>query len=192
VFNGDGSDEVFGSYMYFYEAPSDEAFEAESERLLRDIHMFDVLRSDRTISSHGLEPRTPFLDKQFVATARSVSTRLRRPGVPSRSSFQPEKYILRRAFADTGLLPNEVLWRKKEAFSDGVSGPVKLWYQEIQERVGGAAADAERAYYESLCVAAYGRHAHVNVPYRWMPRWCPGATDPSARTLAAYTTPKSE
>lgn len=189
VFNGDGSDEVFGSYMYFYAAPTDEAFEAESARLLTDIHMFDVLRSDRSISSHGLEPRTPFLDKQFVATARSVSTRLRRPVKGDR----PEKWILRQAFADTGLLPNEVLWRKKEAFSDGVSGPAKLWYQEIQERVG---SGTERDYYESLCVAAYGDHAHVNVPYRWMPRWCPGATDPSARTLASYTaattTPKCE
>jgi asparagine synthase (glutamine-hydrolysing) len=184
VFNGDGSDEVFGSYMYFYAAPSDEAFEAESERLLRDIHMFDVLRSDRSISSHGLEPRTPFLDKQFVATARAVATRLRRPG-PGR----PEKWILRRAFANSGLLPSDVLWRKKEAFSDGVSGPAKLWYQEIQERTPGSegrtAAEAERNYYKSLCVAAYGDHAHVNVPYRWMPRFIE-ATDPSARTLAAY------
>lgn len=193
VFNGDGSDEVFGSYMYFYSAPSDEAFEAESERLLRDIHYFDVLRSDRSISSHGLEPRTPFLDKQFVATARAVATQLRRPG-PDR----PEKWILRRAFADSGLLPNEVLWRKKEAFSDGVSGNQKLWYQEIQERVptftdGVATAHAsdkaiaERNYYKMLFDKYY--HAnfdHVTVPYRWMPRWSPGATDPSARTLAAY------
>jgi len=172
--------------MYFYSAPTDEAFEAESARLLEDIHMFDVLRSDRSISSHGLEPRTPFLDKQFVATARAVATSLRRP-----SATQPEKWILRRAFADSGLLPNEVLWRKKEAFSDGVSGPTKLWYQEIQERVpllsDLVAADAERKYYEMLYNIFYPEAGPVNVPYRWMPRWSPGATDPSARTLAAYT-----
>lgn len=184
VFNGDGSDEVFGSYMYFYNAPSDEAFEAESGRLLEDIHMFDVLRSDRSISSHGLEPRTPFLDKQFVATACAVATSLRRP-----SASQPEKWILRRAFADSGLLPNDVLWRKKEAFSDGVSGPTKLWYQEIQERVpsltGLTPAEAERAYYEMIYDQHYKDHGAPNVPYRWMPRWT-NATDPSARTLAAY------
>jgi asparagine synthase (glutamine-hydrolysing) len=184
VFNGDGSDEVFGSYMYFYNAPSDEAFEAESGRLLEDIHMFDVLRSDRSISSHGLEPRTPFLDKQFVATARAVATKLRKP-----SASQPEKWILRRAFADSGLLPNDVLWRKKEAFSDGVSGPAKLWYQEIQERISGfdglTPAEAERAYYEMIYNQYYKGHGPVNVPYRWMPRWT-NATDPSARTLAAY------
>jgi asparagine synthase (glutamine-hydrolysing) len=182
VFNGDGSDEVFGSYMYFYAAPTDEAFEAESGRLLEDIHMFDVLRSDRSISSHGLEPRTPFLDKQFVATARAVATSLRRPGT------KPEKWILRRAFADSGLLPNDVLWRKKEAFSDGVSGPTKLWYQEIQERVldyeGLSAAEAERKYYEDIYNAHYSQ-GPVNVPYRWMPRWV-AATDPSARTLKQY------
>lgn len=185
VFNGDGSDEVFGSYMYFYKAPSDEAFEAESGRLLEEIHMFDVLRSDRSISSHGLEPRTPFLDKQFVATARSVATALRRPG-----PTQCEKWILRRAFADSGLLPNDVLWRKKEAFSDGVSGPEKLWYQHIQERVpefgGMSQAEAERAYYFSLFQKSYAGREHVNVPHFWMPRWIEGATDPSARTLAIY------
>lgn len=190
VFNGDGSDEVFGSYMYFYSAPSDEAFEAESERLLRDIHLFDVLRSDRSISSHGLEPRTPFLDKQFVATARAVATRLRRPIAGER----PEKWILRRAFADSGLLPNDVLWRKKEAFSDGVSGPQKLWYQEIQERVptftGENEAEAERKYYKSLFDQYYPGCEGVTVPYRWMPRWSPGATDPSARTLDTYKMPR--
>lgn len=184
VFNGDGSDEVFGSYMYFYSAPSDEAFEAESGRLLEDIHMFDVLRSDRSISSHGLEPRTPFLDKQFVATARAVATELRRP-----SGTQCEKYILRRAFADSGLLPTDVLWRKKEAFSDGVSGPAKLWYQEIQERVpaftGETPAEAERKYYEMIYNQHYKDRGAPNVPYRWMPRWT-NATDPSARTLAIY------
>jgi asparagine synthase (glutamine-hydrolysing) len=172
--------------MYFYSAPSDEAFEAESERLLRDIHYFDVLRSDRSISSHGLEPRTPFLDKQFVATARAVATHLRRP-----SSTQPEKWILRRAFADSGLLPNDVLWRKKEAFSDGVSGPQKLWYQEIQARVpafnNDTPAEAERMYYKGLFDQFYPNCEGVTVPYRWMPRWSPGATDPSARTLSAYS-----
>lgn len=186
LFNGDGSDEVFGSYMYFYSAPTDEAFEAECERVLRDIHYFDVLRSDRSISSHGLEPRTPFLDKQFVATARAVATHLRRPSIS-----QPEKWILRRAFADSGLLPNEVLWRKKEAFSDGVSGPQKLWYQEIQDRVptftGENAAEAEHKYYKKLFDQYYPNCERVTVPYRWMPRWSPGATDPSARTLANYS-----
>jgi asparagine synthase (glutamine-hydrolysing) len=184
VLNGDGSDEVWGSYLYFKNAPSDAAFEADVTRLLRDIHYFDVLRSDRSISSHGLEPRTPFLDKQFVAIARSIPTEFRRPGI------LPEKWLLRRAFEATKWLPYEVLWRKKEAFSDGVSGTEKSWYEITQEMssaiVGdtwfGKADTAEKYYYKKLHDELY---PNVNVPYFWMPRWC-NATDPSARTLKVY------
>jgi len=185
VLNGDGSDEVWGSYLYFKSAPSDHAYEAEVTRLLKDIHMFDVLRSDRSISSHGLEPRTPFLDRQFVAVARSVPTEFRRP------KDCPEKCLLRRAFEGTGLLPHDVLWRQKEAFSDGVSGPEKSWYEITQdmarEIVGDQAPTPEKFYYRKLFVEFYGEaNMHVNVPYFWMPKWSPGATDPSARTLAVY------
>lgn len=195
VFNGDGSDEVFGGYMYFYNAPSDEAFESETSRLLKDMHMFDVLRSDRCISSHGLEARTPFLDKQFVAVAKSISTALRRP-VKGKWN---EKQVLRLAFLDSGLLPPSVILRKKEAFSDGVSG-VKPWYQECQERALAQVGDdwekrnsflhmtpktAEAYYYRFLFNRFYGSAEQV-VPYYWMPRWSPGATDPSARTLSVY------
>jgi asparagine synthase (glutamine-hydrolysing) len=200
VFNGDGSDEVFGGYMYFYNAPSHEAFEAESQRLLKDIHLFDVLRSDRCISSHGLEARTPFLDKQFVAVAQGIVTELRRPVKGS----QCEKWILREAFDKSGLLPQEILWRKKEAFSDGVSGSKeKSWYQICQEKsleeVGedwASKASAfthltpqtAEAYYYRVLFDRFYRNAQTSVvPYHWMPRWSPGATDPSARTLEVYT-----
>lgn len=192
VFNGDGSDEVFGGYKYFYSAPSDEAFEAECGRLLQDIYMYDVLRSDRCISSHGLEPRTPFLDKQFVGVAKSISTVLRRPV----AGVRLEKQVLRLAFQD-GLLPQEVLFRKKEAFSDGVSGLEKSWYEECQERALSVVdADwstkamaykhltpktAEAYYYRTLFNQLYGS-AEGCVPYFWMPKWV-AATDPSARTL---------
>lgn len=195
VFNGDGSDEVLGGYKYFYNAPNDEAFEAEITRLLTDIHFFDVLRSDRSISSHGLEARTPFLDRQFVAVARSVATRLRRP-----SGEMMEKTILRAAFSGLGLLPNDVLWRRKEAFSDGVSGKTKSWYEICQENAVAEVGEdwatkaaafthltpktAEAYYYRRLFSMYYSGAEKVTVPYHWMPRWCPGATDPSARTLA--------
>ena len=191
VFNGDGSDEVWGSYLYFFKAPNDYAFEADSVRLLKEMHRYDVLRSDRSISSHGLEARTPFLDKQFVATAMAVPTGLRRPSVT-----RIEKNLLREAF-DYGLLPESVLWRKKEAFSDGVSSTEKSWFQEIQERVLGlipadwetqAAAFAEPKpkapeafYYRSLYEKFYTKTGDY-WPF-WMPRWSPETTDPSARTL---------
>ncbi len=200
VFNGDGSDEVFGSYLYFYNAPNDRAFEEEVSRLLDDIHMFDVLRSDRSISSHGLEPRTPFLDKQFVSVARSIATYWRRPY----KGRQVEKWILRRAFDDNITLPHEVLWRRKEAFSDGVSSQEKSWYEEIQDRVKDFVPEdwkekaarsyphltpqtPEQYYYRYMFEAEFGKTTvQTCVPYFWMPRWSPGATDPSARTLAVY------
>ena len=170
VFNGDGSDEIFGSYLYFYNAPDDIQYEQETRRLLNDIHYFDVLRSDRCISSHGLEPRTPFLDRQFVQVAMSLPTHMRRP-----SKTQPEKYILRKAFES--YLPNEVLWRRKEAFSDGVSSLEKSWYQIIQESL---APRTEKEYYLNIFKYHY---THTNIiPYYWMPKWT-NATDPSARTL---------
>jgi asparagine synthase (glutamine-hydrolysing) len=199
VLNGDGSDEVWGSYKYFRKAPSGEAFEAECQRLLDEIHLYDVLRSDRSISSHGLEPRTPFLDKQFVAVAMAVPTEYRRPsgGV---AEVTCEKWFLRKAFEGENLLPASVLWRTKEAFSDGVSSTEKSWYQEIQERVAVNVCndwnawenDAQRfspvphtaeAYWYRIL---FNKH-YINVgdcwPY-WMPKWSPETTDPSARTLA--------
>jgi asparagine synthase (glutamine-hydrolysing) len=203
VFNGDGSDEVFGSYLYFYNAPNESLFEEESQRLLDDIYMFDVQRSDRSISAHGLEPRTPFLDKQFVAVARSIATCWRRPV----QGYQVEKWILRRAFDDGVTLPHQVLWRRKEAFSDGVSGLQKSWYQEIQERVVSYMPEnwydkgqrhyphlppqtPEQYYYRYIFEAEFSRiPVQTCIPYFWMPRWVPNATDPSARTLSIYNQP---
>ena len=200
VFNGDGADELFGGYLYFNKAPNDEAFHAETGRLLRDIHHFDVLRSDRSISANGLEARTPFLDKQFVALVRSIHPELLRP-VPGQ---QVEKYILRAAFDDGVTLPYDVLWRRKEAFSDGVSGTEKAWFQEIQERVTRLLVNdswqekslgylhlppktMEEYYYRTLFESDYGTYAcKIAVPYRWMPMWSPETTDPSARTLNIY------
>jgi len=193
VFNGDGSDEIFGGYLYFYKAPSDEEFEEESNRLLKDIHLFDVLRSDRCISSHGLEPRTPFLDKIFVDIVKSIPVDMRRP-----NSEHMEKWVLRESFKDTNLLPLEVLYRKKEAFSDGVSGKNGVsWYQECQARSFKKVPDwkdnligrshltpytAESYYYRMLFETHYSGLEHL-VPYFWMPKWSPETNDPSARTL---------
>ena len=200
VFNGDGSDEIGGGYLYFYRAPSDEEFEAESARLLKDIHTFDVLRSDRSMASHGLEARTPFLDKQLVAVWRSIPTRFRRP-----TDKQMEKYVLRSAMDVSALLPHEVLWRKKEAFSDGVSATETPWHAQINAwartqipNVDGELANAPAKYphntpksaeallYRRIFELHFGaKNANV-IPYMWMPKWSPETTDPSARTLSLY------
>jgi asparagine synthase (glutamine-hydrolysing) len=131
------------------------------------------------------------LDKQFVAAAMAVPTDLRRPG-----KGRIEKNLLRQAF-DNGLLPDSVLWRKKEAFSDGVSTQEKSWFQEIQERVLKVIPDdwekqaldfaepkpktPEAFYYRSLYEKLYTKTGDY-WPF-WMPRWSPETSDPSARTL---------
>ena len=195
VFNGDGSDEIGGGYLYFYKAPSNEEFESESERLLKEIHYFDVLRSDRSMASHGLEARTPFLDKNVVETWRSICTELRRPTNANESGRgrKMEKQILREAF-DNDLLPYDVLWRKKEAFSDGVSSVTDSWYLRCAEYgkqhmatnttvyTHNPPPTEEAAWYRSLFVEQYGDKFATVIPHMWMPKWVNG-TDPSARTL---------
>ena len=101
VFNGDGSDEVCGGYLYFHYAKNCLDFDKECKRLLKDIHLFDVLRSDRSISSHGLEARTPFLDRNFVQTYLSIPIQLR----DHCAQGVCEKYLLRKSFEDKNLLP---------------------------------------------------------------------------------------
>lgn len=123
IFNGDGSDELMGGYLYMKHAGNCIEFDRECKRLLQDIHYFDVLRSDRSISSHGLEPRTPFLDRTWINYYLSLPLKMRY------SKTDAEKYLIRTAFDEEYftnrdgkmLLPKNILWRRKEAFSDGVS-----------------------------------------------------------------------
>lgn len=137
IFNGDGSDELTGGYLYMSSAPDAIEFDRECRRLLKDIYLFDVLRSDKSISSHGLEPRTPFLDREWVQFYLSIPIHLRF----HEDNGKMEKYLLRTAFSgehylnSDGLpiLPEEILWRRKEAFSDGVSKQTRSLYEIIGE-----------------------------------------------------------
>ena len=197
IFNGDGSDEITGGYMYFHCAPDAQVFDAECKRLLNNIHQFDVLRSDRCISSHGLEPRTPFLDRGFVQDYFSISLTLRYH--PGRN--QCEKYLLRKAFDhNQEYLPNEVLWRQKEAFSDGVSSKTRSWYTIIDEFImltygkqydtiprysHNPPSTREQFFYRTIFDQHYQKQEHV-IPYFWMPQFVKGVTDSSARTLDIY------
>ena len=175
VFNGDGSDEVCGGYLYFHYAKNCLDFDKECKRLLKDIHFFDVLRSDRSISSHGLEARTPFLDRNFVQTYLSIPVQLRDHGAQGVC----EKYLLRKSFEDKNLLPREVLWRTKEAFSDGVSGDKESWFETIQKQ-----HRDEKLYYKRIFNQHYNYNEQV-IPYYWMPNFV-DAKDASARTLDIY------
>ena len=187
IFNGDGSDEICGGYLYFHEAPNCIDFDLECKRLLSDIHYFDVLRSDRSISSNGLEPRTPFLDPVFVKTYLSIPRYLRA------QKDKCEKYLLRTAFVS--FLPDEVLWRTKEAFSDGVSSQKKSWFEIIQNHmktqnikdyvyIHNKPTTLEQQYYRNIFNGLFP-NCEKTIPYFWMPRFVE-ATDSSARTLNIY------
>jgi len=193
IFNGDGSDEMSGGYLYFHEAPAPRDFDLECKRLLSNIHYFDVLRSDRCISYHGLEARTPFLDRSLVEHYLTIPRELR----DHKNCKSCEKYILRHCFNSQELLPSEVMWRTKEAFSDGVSSDKKSWYETIQdnipdfddgsidwENLHNPPKTPEQKYYRSIFERHYGGQGHV-IPYFWMPRFT-DATDSSARTLNIY------
>jgi asparagine synthase (glutamine-hydrolysing) len=199
IFNGDGADEVMGGYLYVQEAGNAIEFDKECRRLVDNIHHYDVLRSDRCISTHGLESRTPFLDKQFVDTYFRLPAEMRYES----NCKHGEKYLLRQAIATShpDLLPDQVLWRKKEAFSDGVSSNNKSWFEIIQEKLESKIMDfdaesnalkyphntpitKEQLYYRRLFETHYEGMSKI-IPYFWMPKYV-DAKDASARTLKLY------
>ena len=193
IFNGDGSDELCGGYLYMSNCPDSIEFDKEGRRLLKDIHLFDVLRSDKSISSHGLEPRTPFLDRNFVNYYLTIP-----PYARNHKNFSKcEKYLLRQSFSyplfenshGKQILPNEILWRKKEAFSDGVTGHRRSLFTILQEFISveldlPANIETEKLYYKSIFEKHYPTLSYM-VPYFWMPKYT-YSTDPSARTLITY------
>jgi asparagine synthase (glutamine-hydrolysing) len=191
IFNGDGSDEVSGGYLYFHKCPTDEEFHNECVRLLDDICFFDVLRSDRSISSNGLEARTPFLDRNFVNYYLSIPKHIRNH---NNGGGHIEKYLIRNAFK--GYLPDSVLFRKKEAFSDGVSHVDNSWHTIIHNKLLSTKLSAsdtythnkpntkEQLYYREIFERFYANSSNV-IPYFWMPTWV-NATDASARELDLY------
>jgi asparagine synthase (glutamine-hydrolysing) len=203
IFNGDGSDELFGGYLYMNKCPDDIEFDKETRRLLKDIHIFDVLRCDKSISSNGLEPRTAFLDRNFVNTILSIN-----PYFRNHKNFdKSEKYLLRNSFKKAfytdclgrQLLPDEILWRRKEAFSDGVSSHGRSLFTVLQEFIAKhydedeplannefykPCIELEKKYYKEIFDREFPNCAHI-LPYFWMPKYT-NASDPSARTLDVY------
>ena len=194
IFNGDGSDELCGGYLYMHCAPNALEFDLECKRLLNEICYFDVLRSDRSISTNGLEPRTPFLDRGWVEVYLSIPKEVRFHVLHK----LPEKYLLRKAFDNGGYLPDNILWRTKEAFSDGVSSLNRSWYTIIDEKVKvlngsfvvnevtkvNKPTTLEQHYYRDIFDTLYVGCEDV-IPHFWMPKFVE-ANDASARTLKVY------
>jgi asparagine synthase (glutamine-hydrolysing) len=181
---GDGSDELTAGYLYFHRAPDSITSHNENINLLSDIDLFDVLRVDRGVASNGLEARVPYLHKSFVELYLSFNPDLRHP-----STFGIEKGLLRTAFNDQNdpYLPKEVLYRKKEAFSDGCSAIDDSLFKIIQDylytlgytHINGV--DREIKYYKDVWDRYYSNSSLV--PYFWKHKWSPETNDPSARTL---------
>lgn len=133
VLSGEGADEVFGGYLYFHKAPTPRAFHEETVRKLSRLHQYDCLRANKSLAAWGVEGRVPFLDKEFLDVAMRLNPKAKM--CPGR---QIEKRVLREAFAD--LLPDEVAWRQKEQFSDGVG---YSWIDTLRDMAETAVTDSQ-------------------------------------------------
>lgn len=136
VLSGEGADEIFGGYLYFHKAPSPKAFHEETVRKLSKLYMYDCLRANKSLSAWGVEGRVPFLDKEFLDVAMRTN-----PEAKMCPGKTIEKRIVREAFAN--MLPDEVAWRQKEQFSDGVG---YSWIDTLKKISSDQVSDEQMAH----------------------------------------------
>lgn len=136
VLSGEGADEIFGGYLYFHKAPDAKAFHEEIVRKLSKLHLYDCLRANKSLSAWGVEGRVPFLDKEFLDVAMRTNPQAKM--CPGKTM---EKRIVREAFSD--MLPEEIVWRQKEQFSDGVG---YSWIDTLKKMTSEAVSDEQMAH----------------------------------------------
>lgn len=197
VLSGEGADEVFGGYLYFFLAPDEQAFQEETKRRVRLLHTADVLRADKSTMANGIEVREPMLDKDLLEKAIRLHPSLKQPirGV------QMEKHVLRKAFEDfeDPYLPQEILWRQKEQFSDGVG---YNWIDGFRAFCEAAISDEEMAeavelfpinppatkeafYIRRIFHKHFPQIAAAKTVTKWIPMWQDNP-DPSGRANAIH------
>ncbi|KAK2813138.1 asparagine synthetase [Emmonsiellopsis sp. PD_5] len=199
VLSGEGSDEIFGGYLYFHAAPNKEAFHEETVRRVKNLHLADCLRANKSTSAWGVEARVPFLDKEFLEVTMGVD-----PKEKMITKDRIEKYILRKAF-DTSdepdakpYLPDNILWRQKEQFSDGVGYG---WIDALKDNAelhvtdemmknpkpewGSDVPDTKEAYWYRTMFDELFPPSCASTVMRWTPTWSK-QSDPSGRAIATH------
>ncbi|GGD25778.1 asparagine synthase B [Flavobacterium orientale] len=197
VLSGEGADEIFGGYLYFRNAPSVMDFHKETIERVQKLFTADLLRADKSTMAHGLEARVPFLDKAFLELSIKIKPEEKMP----QTYDGVEKYILRKAFdtPEQPYLPQEVLWRQKEQFSDGVG---YNWIDTLIDYCSSQVSDEDFAkaatlfpyntpatkeafYYRTLFHKHFPQHAAAQTVRKWIPKWQENQ-DPSGRANAAH------
>ncbi len=203
VLSGEGADEIFGGYLYFRNAPSTLDFQKETIERVEKLFTADLLRADKSTMAHGLEARVPFLDKAFLDLAMAIDPIEKQPATYDGI----EKYILRKAFdtPENPYLPQEILWRQKEQFSDGVG---YSWIDQLIEYCGLQVSDAEMASaadtfpyntpatkeaynYRKLFHKHYPQDSAAQTVRKWVPKWQENK-DPSGRANTAHVNADTE